>query len=183
VAVGSHLSGAKAARVSLQAAANCVAYDGMTCDAGVSFTSAGEVLKSAAAFLTADLYGQLGWDFSVWDIDADNLFPVIKGSVIPQCYDYPFPYPHPPANGKFVYPVNQVVGILGANHGRMSKLDWRLSPHLSSTVIASGEFLTTGNSFYVQIAALPNAGDYDLFLMCVLDDHKYGIPVLLEITS
>ena len=65
----------------------------------------------------------------------------------------------------------------------MSKLDWSLSPRSSSTVTASDEFLTTGNNFYVQIAALPNAGEYDLFLMCVLDEHKYGIPVLLEITG
>jgi C1A family cysteine protease len=183
VAIGSHLSGSRPARVSLQAALNCAAYDGMTCDAGVSFISAGEILKSAAAFLAKDLYQELGWDLTVWDIDAVNLFPVIRGSLIPQPYDYPFPCPYPPQNGKFVYPVNQVVAILGANHGRMTNLDWSLSPHLSSTVTASGEFLVTGNSFYVQIAALPVAGDYDLSLLCVLDEHTYGIPVLLEIKN
>jgi C1A family cysteine protease len=181
VVIGSHLSGAKPARVSLQAAVNCAAYDGMTCDTGVSFVSAGEVLKPAPAFFSRDLFQEREWDFTVWDIDADNLFPVIRDSGIPQHYDYSFPYPHPPADGKFVYSVNQVVAILGANHERMNRLDWILSPHLSSAVIDSGEFLAAGNSFYVQIAALPVAGDYDLSLICVLDEHRYNLPVLLEI--
>lgn len=179
VSVGSHFSGAHAARISLKESANCVAYDSMTCTG--SFLSAGESLSPASAFFNKQIYEQLGWDFSIWSMDEKDCFPILKKCRIAQNYDYPFPYPQPPKDGRFVYQAGQVVAIMGANHARISRLTWSLSPHLDSKAMISGEFLTRDNSFYIQIAALPEVGTYDLQLITILDDHKYGVPVLLEI--
>lgn len=179
VSVGSHFSGARTARISLKAAENCAAYDSITCSS--SFINAGESLYPASAFLNGLLYEQLGWDLSIWSMEENDHFPVLKSCRIPQCYDYPFPYPRPPQEGRFTYPAGQVVAIMGANHARMNRLTWCLSPHPDFLVTASGEFLTKENSFYVQIAALPETGKYDLTLTSLLDGHSYGMPVLIEI--
>lgn len=179
VSVGSHFSGARAARISLQPVKNGIAYDGITCDG--SFTGAGEIVKPAASFLEQSLYQKLGWDFSVWEINADDCFPLIQNAKIQQAYDYPFLFPKPPESGKFEYQVGQVVAILGAKHERVERLTWSLSPHLEAKEMQSGEFLVKETGFYVQIAALPEAGEYDLALISVLDGHKYSMPLLLTI--
>lgn len=181
VSVGSHFSASRAARVSLYANSNCVAYDSITGDG--SFISAGELLKSADNFFTKSLYEELKWDFTVWNMEDKECFPVIQDGRIVQTYDYPFLYPQPPESGKFEYMTGQVIAIMGVKNNRMKQITWNLSPHLDTTNIASGEseFLENENDFYIQIAALPIAGDYDLTLTSILDDHKYDTHILLHI--
>lgn len=179
VSVGSHFAGAKSARISLQPVQNCVAYDSMTCDG--KFIDAGEVLKAADAFLDKSLYEQLGWDLSVWKIDERGRFPLLQDGKIAQKYDYPFPFPEPPKDNRFVYDVGQTVAIMGMNHERTERLTWSLSPHLAQVVLKSGEVLEKGNDFYLQLVAFAEAGTYDLVLIGVLDGHRYNMPILLEI--
>lgn len=181
VSVGSHFSAPRAARVSLYPGENCVAYDSMTCDG--SFISAGEILKPCSEFWAKSLYEALGWDFTVWSMEDKQGFPLIQGGKVAQAYDYPFLYPYPPESGKFEYKTGQTVAIMGIKNERMKQITWGLSPHLDAVRIASGDgqFLEKNNDFYVQIAALPNAGDYDLTLTSKLDDHRYDTVILLHI--
>ena len=181
VSVCSHLSGSKVARAAWNGASNCIAYNGITCDEGISFNDGGETKKAAAEFFNKILYEQLGWDFNIWQFNDTEKFPFLRTSEAGKTYDYPFLNPYPPQNGKFQYPVNHAIAITGAAHNRLTKLTWRLSPRLSREVSQTGEFLNKLSAFYLQIAALPSAGEYDLALITILDGHNYEMPVLLEI--